>query len=297
MKSSRIFIRCVRDSFKSLVRNFSLSLAAMLSVTITLILVSFSVIMAANINYTTTSIEEELSIVVYLVSDITDEEANDLEEEITDLDKVSYVTYKSKEEWKTEMSENDETFKIVLDYLEENPLLSSFDVKVNDASDLASVAAYIESSEGVESVKYGEGMVESILDAFSVVQKGTIAVVLALILVTIFLIGNTIKLTIFSRRSDIEIMRLVGASNVTIKLPFIFEGFLVGAIGSIIPVCTTVYGYIIFYSQFDGVLFSNMLVLISPYNFIFLVALLLVFIGGLVGAIGSLRAVRKHLKV
>ncbi len=297
MKSLRILARSIRDSFKSIIRNFSLSIAAIMCVTITLLLVSVSIIASANINYTTQKFEDELSIVVYMNHGVTEDQIKELENEITGLDKVSEVTFKSKDEWKNEMSEYDETFETVLNYLDENPLLNSFSVKVKEIEDLSTVAEYIASSENVDTVKYGEGMVDTIISTFSVVQNVTIGLVIALILVTAFLIGNTIKLTIFSRRNEIEIMRLVGASNITIKLPFFFEGLIIGVIGSIIPVCVTIYGYVILYAEYNGVLFSNMITLIDPYNFVFLVSGILILIGSIVGIFGSLRAVRKYLKV
>ena len=92
-------------------------------------------------------------------------------------------------------------------------------------------------------------------------------------------------------------MRLVGASNIAIKLPFIFEGFIIGVIGAIIPVCITIYGYVILYDVLNGHVFSNMIVLIEPYNFVFFVSLALVILGAIVGMIGSLRAVGKYLKI
>ena len=92
-------------------------------------------------------------------------------------------------------------------------------------------------------------------------------------------------------------MRLVGASNITIKLPFLFEGFIIGLIGSIIPVCITIYGYVILYSRLHGKLFSNMIMLIKPYPFVFGGSLIVIAIGALVGMYGSIKAVRKYLKV
>lgn len=297
MKPFRIFARSLRDSLKSFVRNFTLSLASILCVTITLLLVSFTLIATFNINKTIQSVEDELSIIVYLDNEITEERSDELYEEFSNLSYVTNVEYKSSEVWKTEMSESDETFESILNYLEENPLQSSFTINVSDSEQINSVAEYISQTNDVNTVKYGEGMVDSIISTFSAIQTGTIVVVIALVIVTIFLIGNTIKLTIFSRRGEIEIMRLVGASNLTIKLPFIFEGLLVGIIGAIIPVCTSVYGYIMFYDYFEGVLFTNLLPLIEPMMFIIYIAVLLVLLGAFVGVLGSSRAVRKYLKV
>ena len=297
MRAFRIFFRSIRDALKSVVRNFSLSFASIMCTTITLILVAVAVVAAANVNNATKLIEDELTIVTYLKKDVTEEQIDNIKSEISSYKNVEEVTFKSKDEWKLEMSEYDDSFKTVLDYLDENPLMDSFVLKVNDVKKLSETSEYIKAINGVDTVKYGEGMVEQVISVFDIVQKIVVVVVIALVVVTSFLISNTIKLTIFSRRNEIEIMRLVGASNITIKLPFLFEGFIIGLIGSIIPVCITIYGYVILYSRMHGKLLSNMIMLIKPYPFVFWVSLIVIAIGALVGMYGSIKAVRKYLKV
>ena len=297
MMACRIFFRSIRDAFKSVVRNFSLSFASIMCTTITLILVAVAMVAAANVNNATKLIEDELTVVVYLNGDVTSEQIENIKTELNSYKNVLETTYKSKDEWKLEMSEYDDSFKTVLDYLDENPLNDSFVVKVKDVKKLSETSEFIKGIEGVDTVKYGEGMVENVISVFDVIQKVVLVVVIALVLVTGFLISNTIKLTIFSRRGEIEIMRLVGASNITIKLPFLFEGFIIGVVGSIIPICITIYGYVILYSRMHGKLFSNMIMLIKPYPFVFKISLILLGIGALVGMYGSIKAVRKYLKV
>lgn len=297
MRAFRIFFRSIRDALKSVVRNFSLSFASIMCTTITLILVAVAVVAASNVNNATKLIEDELTIVTYLKKDVTEEQIENIKSEISSYKNIEEVTFKSKDEWKLEMSEYDDSFKTVLNYLDENPLMDSFVLKVNDVKKLSETSEYIKAINGVDTVKYGEGMVEQVISVFDIVQKIVVVVVIALVVVTSFLISNTIKLTIFSRRNEIEIMRLVGASNITIKLPFLFEGFIIGLIGSIIPVCITIYGYVILYSRLHGKLFSNMIMLIKPYPFVFWVSLIVVAIGALVGMYGSIKAVRKYLKV
>ena len=297
MRAFRIFFRSIRDALKSVVRNFSLSFASIMCTTITLILVAVAVVAAANVNNATKLIEDELTIVTYLKKDVTEEQIDNIKSEISSYKNVEEVTFKSKDEWKLEMSEYDDSFKTVLDYLDENPLMDSFVLKVNDVKKLSETSEYIKAINGVDTVKYGEGMVEQVISVFDIVQKIVVVVVIALVVVTSFLISNTIKLTIFSRRNEIEIMRLVGASNITIKLPFLFEGFIIGLIGSIIPVCITIYGYVILYSRMHGKLLSNMIMLIKPYPFVFWVSLIVIAIGALIGMYGSIKAVRKYLKV
>lgn len=297
MKAIRIIVRSFRDAFKSVVRNFSLSFASIMCTTITLILVAISIICAANVENATRLIESELTIIVYLDQSVAEEQAQNIKTDIESQSNVESVEYKSKDEWKHEMEEESESFKTVLNYLEDNPLFDSYIVKVKEIRDISNTADYIKSISGVKTVKYGEGSVEKIVKVFDVVQKVVVVVVIALIIVTAFLISNTIKLTIFSRRSEIEIMRLVGGSNTAIRLPFLIEGFIIGVIGSIIPICITIYGYVILHSILGGQLFTNMLILIEPFNFVFIVSLVLVIIGALVGMYGSLKAVRKYLKI
>ena len=297
MRAFRIFFRSITDAFKSVIRNFSLSFASIMCTTITLILVAVAVVCAANINNATKMIENELTIITYLKKDVTEEQIDNITTELKSYKNIEEVVYKSKDEWKMEMSNLADEYKTILDYFDENPLMDSFVLKVNDVKKLSETSEYIKAIEGVDTVKYGEEMVEQVISVFDVVQKIVVVVVIALILVTGFLISNTIKLTIFSRRNEIEIMRLVGASNITIKLPFLFEGFIIGLIGAIIPVCITIYGYVILHSILHGKLFSNMIMLIKPYPFVFGVSLIIVLIGALVGMYGSIKAVRKYLKV
>lgn len=297
MRPIRIFIRSIRDAFKSVIRNFSLSIASIMCTTITLILVSVAIISAANIENATKLIEDELNIVVYLDKNVTEEQIENIESDIMSQKNVADYSFKSKTEWKEEMSEYDDAFETVLNYLDENPLMDSLIVKVKDVNDLSETAKIISEISGVDTVKYGDGMVDSIISAFDVMEKVVVVVVIALVLVTAFLISNTIKLTIFSRRNAIEIMRLVGASNISIKLPFIFEGFIIGVIGAIIPICVSIYGYVILYDILNGHIFSNMLVLIKPFNFVFYVSAVLLVLGAIVGMLGSLKAVGKYLKI
>ncbi len=297
MKAFRIFVRSIRDSFKSVFRNFSLSIASILCTTITLVLVAIAIIISTNINHITKDLEEELTIVVYADADTTDERLEEMEKEINNISTVAEVTAKSKEEWRIEMQGYSDTLNTTLDYLEENPLLDSFIVTVENVDDLRPTALEIRDIENVESANYGEGMVEDIISVFDIVQTVTIVMVIALIVVTAFLISNTIKLTIFSRRSEIEIMRLVGSSNTSIKLPFVFEGFLLGVLGSIIPIIVMIYGYLIMYEQVSSSSSFSIIELVRPMPFVLITSLILLLIGSVVGMFGSARAVRKYLKI
>lgn len=297
MKVFRFLKRGIRDSFKSVFRNFSLSMAAIACTTITLILVSVAIIVTWNVKNITESLEEELTIVVYLKSDISDEQIETLNKAFVQMKNVEEVTFRDAEEIKLEMKEFSETYSTALDYLETNPLLSAFVVKVKDVNYLKGTCEEIREFEYVDSANYGEGMAENVISVLSAIQKLTIIIVIALVFVTAFLISNTIKLTIFSRKSEIEIMRLVGSSNSTIKLPFIFEGFILGFIGSIIPILITIYGYVLLFDHFNGYVLTPLIALAKPFNFILYVSGIILIIGCIIGMFGSYRAVRKYLKI
>lgn len=299
MKLIRMLGRSIRDAVKSVIRNFSLSLASISCITITLIIVSVALIASFNVQNFTEAIEKDMTIVVFLDNDAKEEDVKTIEKAIKAIPNVEKYTYQTKQEVKEKMQEESEVFNAVLDNWEEqdSPLKDTFQVKVKEVTAIRNTAEKIEKIDKVSIVRYGEGMVDKMVTAFSSIQKLTYGIVIALIIVTVFLIINTIKLTISARKREIGIMRLVGASNLTIKIPFIIEGMILGIFGSIIPVIVTTYGYLAFYKHFDGYLYSKLVQLIKPEPFIYQASLIVIGIGILVGMIGSASAVRRYLKI
>ncbi|MDO4369360.1 MAG: permease-like cell division protein FtsX [bacterium] len=299
MKGCRTFFRSFRDAFKSVIRNFSLSLASVTCITITLIIIASALLISDNVSNFTREIERDVTIVAFLNSDVTNEVRDNFELSLKKNSNIENFTFKSKAEVKKDMQKESETFNAVLDEWDdaENPLKDTYTIKVHDVNKIGATAKEIESSDGVNSVQYGEGLVEKLVGVFSAIEKITIFAAGALIIVTIFLIINTIKLTIFSRKREIGIMRLVGASNSRIKLPFVIEGIILGIIGSVIPILAIVFGYTALYDHFGGVLFSSVIRLVKPMPFVVDTSLVVLLIGMIVGMIGSARAVRRYIKV
>lgn len=299
MKLFRMLGRCIRDAFKSVIRNFSLSLASISCITITLIIVAVSIMASFNVQNFTKEIEKDLTIVVFLDNDTTSTERAVFEKELKSIKNVDTFTFQSKQEVKEAMQKESEVFDTVLSEWsdEESPLKDTYQVKVKEVEGIKKTADKIQTLKKVAVVRYGEGMVEKMVSAFSSVEKVTFGLAIALVLVTVFLIVNTIKLTISARKREISIMRLVGASNFTIKTPFIVEGMILGMLGSIIPIVLTTYGYLAFYNHFNGYLFSQLIRLIKPEPFMYMASLMVLGIGILVGMIGSASAVKKYLKV
>ena len=299
MKVFRILKRNIRDAFKSVFRNFSLSIASITCSTITLILVAIAILVSANVNNATSELKKDLTIEVFLETDIDSSDVDTIRDKIIGLNNIKEenVTYISGEEWKNELQNESDDLEAILDTLETNPLRDSFEVTVEDVTQLASTTKQINEIEGVFEAKYGEGKAERFIAMFDIIEKVTIIIVGSLVLVTIFLISNTIKLTIFSRRNEIEIMRLVGTPNLVIRLPFLFEGFILGILGSIIPIILSIYGYVFLYNQTGGYVFTQIITLVEPFPFVLIVSLFLLAVGSLVGMLGSWRAVKKYLKI
>ena len=299
MKLFRMLGRSIRDAFKSVIRNFSLSLASISCITITLVIVAIAIIASFNVNNFTFEIEKDLTIVVFLDNDVTEAQIKDVKSDLEDITNIEKIEFQSKTDVKKQMQDESEVFSKILDTWpeDESPLKDTYQIKVKDVNKIGATAEKIKKIKNVSVVRYGEGMVEKLISAFDSVKKVTYGVVIALVIVTIFLIVNTIKLTISARKREIGIMRLVGASNFTIKTPFIVEGMILGLLGSIVPVIFTTYGYLTFYKHFNGYLFSELIKLILPEPFIYTVSGIVIVIGILVGMIGSASAVKKYLKI
>ncbi len=299
MKAFRILGNNIKDAFKSVFRNLSLSIASISCISITLVLVAVAILLKENVDGFTSDIEKDVTIVVFIERNTSEEDINTLKTNIEGLSNIDSITFLSKNDIKDEMSTDaEEISKILEEYTDENnPLLDEYLVKVKETEKISITAKEIQNMDKVYQVKYGEGMVEELVKIFDIVKKIMIVVVISLVVVTAFLISNTIKISINSRKRQIEIMRLVGASNTYIKLPFFIEGIILGVLGSILPVVGVSYGYIYLYDKMNGVLFTEVISLINPDSILLNLIIVTSLIGIIVGALGSSRAVRRHLKI
>jgi len=304
MKAIRIFRRNVRNAFKSIFRNFSLSVASITCTIITLIIVAISVVFAANINLFTSDIEKTLTIIAYVDKNATEEDISAVKSRLLEIRNIKSdeLLYKDKETIKEETlkktDKNSALYAVMNNWTKEtNPLESEFVITVKDVTELSETASSIESINNVTNVKYSESVVKKMIPVFDVIEKVTLVIMCGLLFVTILLICNTIKLTIFARRNEIEIMRLVGISNFVIKLPFVIEGLFLGIFGSIIPIIASIWGYTLMYDKLEGYLFTNFIKMIEPFPFTIYLSVLLLIVGAIVGMIGSYTTVRKYLKI
>lgn len=292
---ARTFLRHLRESFKSLRRNGWMTFASASAVTVTLLLVGVFLIIMMNMNKFATDIENDVEIRTHIELTATKEEQAALKEQIESLQQVQSVTFSSKEEELEHLIETmGDDWKL---YEQENPLHNVFIVKTKEPSDTPKVAKKISSFDFVNSAVYGEKKVENLFNTLKTSRNIGIVLIAALLFTAMFLISNTIKITIFARRREIEIMKLVGATNWFIRWPFVLEGIWLGMIGAILPIAVVFLGYYYAYDFLASRIPNNLVQPLAYSPFVFQVSAILLLVGILIGAWGSFISVRRFLKI
>ncbi|WP_371267401.1 permease-like cell division protein FtsX [Streptococcus sp.] len=307
----RNFFRHLWESIKSLKRNVWMTVASVSSVTITLTLVGVFAAVLLNVERIATGIENNIQINVYLDVDSTDSSettTNEVGETVTNdsyhqvydqISKVSgveSVTYSSKDEQLEKLQEAYGDDWTLFDG-DSNPLQDVYIVEADSPSDVKKVANKITKIEGVESVDYGGSNSDQLFSIAKFIRTWGFAGTVLLIFVAIFLISNTIRMTIMSRQRDIEIMRLVGAKNSYIRGPFFFEGAWVGLLGAIVPSIIIYFAYKTVYSSVNPQFEVQGLSLYPVGTFLPLVIGGMFLVGIIIGALGSVISMRRYLKI
>ncbi len=296
---SRIF-RPFKEGFRGVFRHGAMSLSAATAVTITLFIISIFILFTMNVRQFTQGIEQSVPISVQIDYDYESaEQEGAIELAISEIPGVSQITYYSKaEEFQYFLDAfTDERTRAAMEPFEsDNPMHDSYYVEVSDGTQLESIANQISEIPGVFKVNFGGTSATNLISMLRTIRFGGGILALALSVLAIFLIQNTIKLTILARADEIAIMRNVGATNGFIRSPFLIEGILIGALGAILPIVGTYYGYKYLYEFTDGYIISQMFTLLPPVPFIKYVCLVLLGIGMLVGLIGSFFSVTRYLR-
>jgi cell division transport system permease protein len=302
----RTGLRHLREGTKNVVRNGWMTFASVSSISISLFILGLFLLLSLNVNYLADQIEKQVEIRVYLEIGTGNDMIQQLQDKISSLPQVASVKFVSKEEGLQYLRDRlGESGKELLQGFEgdNNPLNDSFTVTVKEPRDIAAAAAAIEALNNgqfprpIYKVSYGKGTVESMFKVTEIVRNVGLVLVLLLAITAIFLIANTIKLTIINRRREISIMKLVGATNSFIRWPFFVEGALLGLLGSIIPVAVLLYGYwaLLHASQLD---LNLMMIRLLPFGDVsYVLSGLLLSLGIVIGVWGSLLSVRKYLRV
>lgn len=296
---SRLF-RPIKEGFFGVGRHAAMSLSSASAVTITLFIIGVFLVFTANVQSFTVNIEQSMEISVLIDYDHEQQEQIDaIGLTISEMDGVKAVKFSDKDQefqYYIDSFEDEAEQAIFEPFREDNPMHHAYYVEVNDGDDLETIANQISQIEGVYEVNYGGESSVTLVNVINSVRNGGAILAAALSLLAVFLIQNTIKVTILARADEIAIMRNVGARNGFIRSPFLVEGVIIGILGAIIPILCMVFGYIYLYDTLGGVVISNMFTLIPPHPFVLYLALILLGVGSVVGLIGSLLSVNKYLR-
>ncbi len=292
-----------RQGISGLWRNRIMSLVAIGSVTAVLLVLGLSLLTIMNINSLADYIESSVEIKAFLEEEVDSSQVTLIESRIRQIYGVKDIAFETKEQALEKYKEQLGNNHSLLEGLEgeNNPFPSSYIVKVHDPNTIGSIADEIAAFEGVEEVQYGKDVVDRLLKSTDLVRVVGTVLICILALISVFIISNTIKLTVVARRKEISIMKYIGATDSFIRFPFIIEGLMLGIIGAVIAsgMVAGIYNYFYISMHRD---FGGIFVLISgslaPFaQTLYNTSLILLAVGVVIGTLGSSVSLRRFLNV
>lgn len=292
----RNFFRHLLESIKSLKRNGWMTLASVSAVTITLTLAGVFLAIIMNATKLAEDVEGNVDVTVFVDIGTSEKDLKDLKGELADISHVEKVQFSSKED---QLKKIQSALGDAWDLFEgdNNPLYDVYIVSATDSQYIKPVADQAGKLPNVNRADYGGNSADRIITIAGVVRTWGLAAAALLIFVAIFLISNTIRITIISRKREIQIMRLVGAKNGYIRWPFFLEGGWIGLIGSIVPILILTYGYQQIYELAAPYLLQSNLNLLTPSSIVWKLDVLMAVGGYLIGSLGSIISMRRFLKI
>ena len=285
-----------QEVFRSLKRNNWMSFASVGTVAVSLFVLGVFLILVLNMNRLAATLESQVQISVYLQDDLKQADREDLQQDIAHMQGIDSIRYVSREEAKARLADRLGDQKYLLDALgDKNPLPDSFELTVVHPDMVETAAKAIEHMNGVESAKYGQDVVEHLFDITRLMRIFGVALMVLLAGATIFIISNTIRLTVFARRKEIAIMKYVGATDWFIRWPFLIEGVVLGFVGGILAAIALRS----FYAAMAAKIYNTLAFfpLMPQYPFMNYVTVTIILSGMVVGAIGSTISLKRFLKV
>lgn len=286
----------IREAVTSMRRNGLMSFASISTVALSLLILGMFLVMVLNLNNMAQALESQVEISVYLQDDLSDLEIREIGTRITKMQGVNQVLFVSKSEamerFKQRLGDQQGMLAALGDT---NPLPDAFEVKVDKPEQVKLVAQAVNELKGVENAKFGQEVVEHVFTLAKMIRIFGLILIVFLALAALFIISNTIRITVFARRREIGIMKYVGATDWFIRWPFLIEGMILGFGGALIAVLLLSQSYGALVSQvYQSLAF---LPIIPKYPFITNISLFLLVVGTAIGALGSTISLKKFMKV
>lgn len=288
-----------KEGIKGIWRNRIMGIISVGSVTASLLVLGLFLIVAVNVDNASKAVEDQITVEVFLLDEIDEVRVFQIGETLKSMDNVQGVRYVSKEEALEKMVEAFGDKKYLLEiYKDDHPFPRSYVIKPIDLESIDTLADEINNIEGIEEVKTGTEVVRKIVTSTYFLRISLLTIILILAFVSIFIISNTIKLSVVSRRKEINIMKYIGATDAFIKVPFFIEGMILGFIGSLLAVLILGYGYKSIINFANQEFYSLFAFYLIPFEkLINDLTSLLIALGVGIGAMGSVFSIRKFLKV
>ena len=291
----RTMWRHIRDAVKSLFRNGWSTFGAISAVSMVLLLVGIFVSLLFNMNKIATDVEQDVNVRVYIDLAADETKTTELKAAIEALDTVDTVKFRSKDEELEDITKSvAQEFELFKN--DSNPLRDAFDVSTKNPKQTKEVANVIEKMDYVARVNYGGARADTLFKVISTARNVGIGVISVLLIIALFLISNTIRATIHARRTEIEIMQLVGATKAYIRWPFFLEGGLIGLFGSIVPIALLWALYVWIYKGGSDFFAGSNFSLLAPNPFLYRLSWVMAGVGILIGSFGSIFSMRRFLK-
>lgn len=291
------FFYTLKQAFLQVLRNRAMSVASIFAIMAMLLILSLFFILVININTAAQTIQQDYdSIEIFLKDETTEEQAEEIVSSIKEEKGVEDAFYKSREEAMKEFKSRWGENGYLLDSLQENPLPNSVVIMISDLESADALAEKAATYDGIEDVKFYKDTVDKLLDATKFVQIAAIVVMIFLIIVSIVVVSNTIKLTVFNRANEISIMKYIGATNWFIRGPFLAEGIIIGIVSAGISVALSAVIYDRLIEAIGDQIFSVLSMPMVPVSFlVYNFAWIFLALGISIGACGSIISMRKFL--
>ena len=291
------FFYTLKQAFLQVLRNRAMSVASIFAIMALLLILSLFFILVININTAAQTIQQDYdSIEIFLKDETTEEQAEQIVSSIKEEKGVEDAFYKSREEAMKEFKSRWGENGYLLDSLQENPLPNSVVIMISDLESADALAEKAATYDGIEDVKFYKDTVDKLLDATKFVQIAAIVVMIFLIIVSIVVVSNTIKLTVFNRANEISIMKYIGATNWFIRGPFLAEGIIIGIVSAGISVALSAVIYDRLIEAIGDQIFSVLSMPMVPVSFlVYNFAWIFLALGISIGACGSIISMRKFL--
>lgn len=286
------------EAKKNVVRNGLMSVASLFTIACCLVILGVFAILSLNVNSITAQIKDQCEVQLYVNTGVSEERVAQIGTEIEQVENIKEVTLFTKEDTLeyaiNDMFEGNEG--MLEGFADDNPFSDSYKIVLTDIEKTGETVAMLEQIADVEKVVNKQDVVNTVLSVSGGIKRFSIVMMIVLLVVAVVIISSTVKLTVFNRRKEINIMKYIGATDRFIRVPFVLEGMIIGFFGAVAAFLVVFWSYFALIKYLSSISF-NVFELVGIWEIAPIIAVLFVVFGCLIGVVGSAVSIRKHLQV